>query len=204
MIPLDKIDHGQRAIFDAIGITKEEFEKYKKELEKTLKTEISELGFSETEISEACKYAEYSTEATVYLWKIRGRSEISIKEFLLTTHLVTSFMRNVEKISDPVNRLVSVLAMRAEKIVKEHGDQPLIGKPESEKWLTEHGSCKGCPSEVACGKVKLISIILHTPQIYEPNSFQDFLEMQKWMKETINKILGAKTLKELENIPVPL
>lgn len=69
-------------------------------------------------------------------------------------------------------------------------------------WKADHKNCAGCPSEVGCGKLaRLGLLILTTAARYSPRSFEDFQSMQSRINYLKEKILEAKTLEELKAIP---
>jgi len=73
--------------------------------------------------------------------------------------------------------------------------------PECVIYQSEHKSCKGCSSAMACGKLCLLLLVHMMPMQYKPNSFDDFQCMDRRIKELTSRIMDAKTEEELRSIP---
>jgi len=73
------------------------------------------------------------------------------------------------------------------------GDTVKQGKPECKLWKTAHKNCLGCPFELGCSKLALIGLVALTSG--EDNS--------TLIGNTLDKILEAKTVKEVKSIHIP-
>jgi len=55
-----------------------------------------------------------------------------------------------------------------------------------------HLDCLGCESKEGCDAVVKIGLIMITPMMYKPTSFEDFLKMQAHIDSEMRKILKVK------------
>ena len=201
-IPLDKIDHTKQRISEAIGIPHLEFLENVQKIytEDSPETLSEKLGFSIEKIIMALNNTKRLSEAIKVLWKDKGRKEISLKEFIQTFILIKSIRESPEMISSMAKKL---FLQELIEIVKSHGNQVLIDTPNCEHWMKTHQDCKSCPSELGCSKLNLITRCLTIKMSYEPRSFEDFLAMEKWIREKIDEILEANNISQLEKIFIP-
>lgn len=211
-IVLDQINHERENLHETIGIPLEEYDQCVQGIGNNTplkrRMEMEGLGFSKEELMKTWEDSRSISEAIVKLWKKRGRTEISLKEFVYTAMLVRSAKPRegleIPEIRGLLEGLISeIVAEDVVKRVKEHGDQVLVGTPHCEKWREEHGGSQGCQSELGCRKVEHILRALNVKRRYRPRSFNDFLEMEKWIKRAVDEILEAKNLKELNKIYIP-
>jgi len=230
MIDLGKIDHGQQYFHDAIGIPFEEYERCFQEISNykplRIQMELDKLGFSKEEIVKSSKNAQYDSEAVMELWKRRGREKISLKEFILTVKLVQKAYREkgilgileIKTIEiegsegilkrtaiDKINEgLIERTRKRVIEFVRDRGIQVWKGTASCDKWLSEHGTSRGCPSELGCAKAILIMNVVIKMTQDQPRSLKNFVEIHLSINmtiagmELITEILAAKSLKELE------
>lgn len=94
-ILLEDIDHKEKSIYKAIGVTKEEFDECWEKL-RTTKGECfvefaKEFDFDPNELFETLKKVDYETEAIVALWEKRERTHISLEEFIQTKVIIHAF-----------------------------------------------------------------------------------------------------------------
>jgi hypothetical protein len=199
---LDEIDHSKEKIHEIIGISRLELlENFQKICEEdTPKTLSSKLGFSVDEIIDALNSTQRISEAIVRLWKNKGRTEISLKEFIQTAVLIKNMRKSPEMLLSLAEK---ALLEELVEIVESHGSQVLMNTSPCEEWRKNHPSCKGCPSELGCRKMNLITHCLKMKMSYEPKSFEDFLSTEKWTREKIEEILKAKDLNQLNKIFIP-
>lgn len=69
-------------------------------------------------------------------------------------------------------------------------------------WKFDHENCKGCPSELGCCKCVKLKYVLFMPLLYHPQNFEDFQKMHTRMQELHQMILDAKSVEEVEEIPM--
>jgi len=201
-IPLDRIDHTKQEINEAIGITRLELLESVQEISSkdNPETLIKKLGFSIEEILVALNNAQKVSKAIEVLWKSRGRKEISLREFIQTFILINTVKESPEMLALMGKKL---LLYELVELVKSHGNQVLIDTPDCGRWTKTHRNCKGCPSEIGCKKINLITRCLDVKTKYQPKSFEDFLAMEKWIRERIDEILKATDINQLEGVFVP-
>lgn len=202
-IPLDKIDHTKEELNETIGLSKLEFREnlyriYQKETPETL---IEKLGFSIEEIVKALNNSRKFSEAIQFLWRNKGRKEISLREFLETAVLLKGIRESPEIIVPSL--AIEQIHQKIKELVETHGNQVSIDTDECKRWIEKNQNCKDCASEIGCLKFVMINHCLLVRAQYTPKSFEDFLSMEKWIRETIDKILKAKTIDELNKIFVP-
>jgi len=89
---------------------------------------------------------------------------------------------------------------KALKVVKEFGGDPRISTKFCKEWKINHKGCRGCPFEIDCKKVLLITKLLELKEIYLPKNFLDFLSIEGAIDQLQEKILKAKTKKALFEI----
>lgn len=87
------------------------------------------------------------------------------------------------------------------KLVRERGDKVSIHTEECVIWGLEHPNCVGCSSELGCGKVVKMLLVMMLPMIYESKNFEDFQKMQQRIEKLQEKILHARSIKELKGVP---
>jgi hypothetical protein len=201
-IDLNRIDHSKERLFETIGISRLEFlEDIQKIQEENKPEELADkLGFSADEVIEALKNTQKLSEAIVRLWKNKGRQKISLKEFIQTAVLINRIKNSPEMLL-PLAKKAFLKEMQ--ELIESHGSQLMIDTPECEQWVKTHQNCKGCPSEFGCLKFNMITRCLAIKDQYEPKSFQDFIQMEKWIRKKIDKILKAKDINELNKIFIP-
>jgi len=213
-IQFNEIDHSKEYLYDAIGITLEELEKYEKEVSNdSTETLMMKLGFTEKEIIEALEETQTLSEIIVLLWEARGKKEVSVKKYIATAVLIAKMGRKIEK--EKIRAFLSSLPERTQtmqvikvdidekkaiELIKSHGTEIWAGNQKCKEWKKKHGSSKGCPSELGCHKLLLIIHTVEMANMWNPTSFQDFLERDMWIKTTIKQILEAKNLKTLDKI----
>ena len=201
-IDLNRVDHSKERLFETIGISRLEFlENVQKIYEENKPQELADkLGFSASEVIEALENTQKLSEAIVDLWKDKGRQEISLKEFIQTAVLIKSMKKSPEML---VPLAEKALLEELVEIVESHGSRVLMNTSPCEEWRKNHLSCKGCPSELGCRKMNLITRCLKMKMSYEPKSFEDFLSTEKWTREKIDEILKAKDINQLNKIFIP-
>jgi len=201
-IPLDKIDHTKEELSETIGISKLEFLENVHKVYQEDKPEklIEKLGFSANEVIEALENTQKLSEAIAMLWKNKGRTEISVKEFAQTLVLLRSIRKSPEMLLSLEEK---VLLEELVEIVESHGSRVLMNTIDCEQWIKTNQNCKGCPSELGCLRLKLIARCLEVKMEYEPRSFEDFLAMKKWTREKIDEILKAEDINQLNKIFIP-
>jgi len=224
MIDLDKIDHTKRTCFEAVGVSKEEYDRCRDEItsghpSKT-NAEIERLGFSKGEIREAIKNARRNSDpeskVVTTLWKKRGRKEISLKEFISTMALVrrkeifggiaellemlTQSRRATEELSDKTREKII-------NLIEDCGTKVMVGTPFCAQWKEEHeGSSRDCPKELGCTKLYLIVETLGAMMTSQPMRIRTPLDEHLWVSVTIEgikvifKILKAQSIKEIEEL----
>lgn len=93
------------------------------------------------------------------------------------------------KTSDVVKEMVSAV-----------GDKVDMGTAKCDSWRMDHPNCHGCPSELGCCKTARLMGIILTPLVYHPKDYQDFQKMNDRIGDLIEKVIKAKTMKELEKL----
>ena len=78
-------------------------------------------------------------------------------------------------------------------LVELGGDKIKMHKPECDEWHLTHENCLGCLFELGCSKQVSIGLTVMASNKYNSDRIQ----------ETIDKLLSAKTVKELEAIRIP-
>ena len=79
------------------------------------------------------------------------------------------------------------------ELVELGGDKIKMHKPECDEWHLTHENCLKCPFELGCSKQVSIGLTVMASNEYNSDKIQ----------EIIDKMLSAKTVKELKAIPVP-
>ena len=87
------------------------------------------------------------------------------------------------------------------QMIEKLGDKVAIDTKDCILWGSEHPNCFGCPSELGCAKLVSIKLVAIMPLMYQPASFEDFQKMSHRIEELTQRILNAKTPKELKEIP---
>jgi len=87
------------------------------------------------------------------------------------------------------------------EIVEKSGSQVGMGEPVCLVWKAGHGNCFGCPSELDCGKVTRIGILILATGGYTPTSFSDYQEMHRRTNSLMEQIMTAQTPEELKAVP---
>jgi hypothetical protein len=93
---------------------------------------------------------------------------------------------------------------KLKKLIKYHSDgkEILLGTKECSSWKENYPSCDGCSSHLVCDKfIKLKTIILAF-RGYNPKSFEEFQKMTQRFGELLQKVLRAKTIEEVNAIPI--
>lgn len=80
------------------------------------------------------------------------------------------------------------------------GQEPQINEPTCVIWQAEHKDCIGCSSNLSCGMMSSVMMVVLKSMLYEPKDFDDFLKTQDYVSKMTNKILNAKTVEELKAI----
>ena len=88
-----------------------------------------------------------------------------------------------------------------QELVSARGDKVSIHTQECILWKLEHSNCFGCPSELGCGKVVHLMLLMMLPMMYKPSNFEDFQKMQQRITELQDRVLQAQTADELKEIP---
>jgi DNA-binding transcriptional MerR regulator len=201
-IPLDKIDHTKEKLRETIGLSKEEYQKSLSQIHgETSERLLEKLGFSIEEIVKALNNSRKFSEAIQFLWRNKGRKEISLREFLETAVLLKGIRESPEIIVPSL--AIEQIHQKIKELVESHGNQVWIDTDECKRWIEKNQNCKDCASEIGCLKFVMINHCLLVRVQYTPKSFEDFLSMEKWIRETVDKILKAKTVDELSKIFVP-
>ncbi len=79
------------------------------------------------------------------------------------------------------------------KLVELNGDKIKMHKPECIEWNSAHKNCQGCPFELGCYKQLSIGLTIMASNEHNGDRIQEIIE----------KMLSAKTVKELKAIPIP-
>jgi hypothetical protein len=79
------------------------------------------------------------------------------------------------------------------RLVELEGDAVRQGGKECKDWLSTHKNCSGCPYEVGCFKVVSIGLTLMASTEFNRDS----------IRETTNRLMASKSVKELKEIPIP-
>lgn len=87
------------------------------------------------------------------------------------------------------------------EIVILNGDEIGMGEPPCVLWKADHDNCVGCPYELGCGKQVHLGLAMMSRLAHTPTSFDDFQKMENRIQELQDRVLKAKTLKELKAIP---
>lgn len=220
IIYLNKVDHKQELLGDAIGIPEQEFDNCLWEINNEpsleIEVEIENLGFTEEEVKESLKRTRRLSEAVVLLWQRKRREEIAVREFLLTARLIKR-VETKAKMHEMAGRLVNELIneilpealiertrQRIIKLVQKGGTPVLRGGKDCDMWLKDHEGSKGCPHELGCEKASLIGQIIVEMAHTRPESLENFPEIDQWMNIVIDgtsmilDILAAKTMDDLK------
>jgi hypothetical protein len=156
-----------------------------------------ELGFSFNDLLKVLTDERFKrvSEKVVILWRKKDREEITVGEFIKTAFLLKFLMEC------PPEGLRGIAAMEAAiELLKLNGQKiPIIGTAECLK-LQKRGEEEKCPTRLECAKAHLIAALYEFASFYTPQSFEDFLQRHKWVKEKAKLIIEAETLEELEQI----
>ena len=87
------------------------------------------------------------------------------------------------------------------ELIETGGDTVGMNSKDCVIWKLEHKNCKNCPTELGCGKVVRLMSLMLLPSMYQPQSYDDFAQMQNRISELQKKILDAKTVDTLLSIP---
>ena len=96
---------------------------------------------------------------------------------------------------------MSELSESIQGLVEQRGDKVGIHTPQCFIWGTEHENCVGCEFEMGCSKLTSIMLVMVGASNYPPNDYDGFVRQQNHIKELTDKILKAKTRKQLEALP---
>ena len=78
-------------------------------------------------------------------------------------------------------------------LVEAQGDAVRQGTKECKDWRLTHENCFGCPYELGCGKSVSIGLTILSSNEFNGDKIQ----------ETMDKLLAAKSTKELMSIHIP-
>ena len=91
-----------------------------------------------------------------------------------------------------------------DSIEEKTGQRPLMGTVEcvlrKNSKANVKNYCKGCPSELSCKQENAIYSIFILAGSYEAKNFDDHLRRIKFIRSSINKVLTAKNLEDLDKI----
>ena len=96
---------------------------------------------------------------------------------------------------------MSEISEDIQKLVEQNGDKVGLDTQECVIWKLKHPNCFGCPSELGCGKVVHIMLLMMIPMTYKPNSFDDFSKMHQRISELQVQVLKTDNLETLKKIP---
>jgi hypothetical protein len=80
-----------------------------------------------------------------------------------------------------------------QRLVELKGDKVELGTQDCHKWKLSHKNCCECPSTLGCSKVVRVGIAVLSSNEYNGDIIQD----------TIDKLLLAKSVEELNAIHIP-
>ncbi len=83
-------------------------------------------------------------------------------------------------------------------IKQETGNEPQYDQPTCLIWNADHKNCKDCPSALPCCQLLSLLIVTLQGSQYQPTSFQDALDRDNRVANTMDKILHAKTDTEVK------
>lgn len=87
------------------------------------------------------------------------------------------------------------------EMVEREGTQVGFDGAECVIWRLGHENCVGCGYELGCAKVTRTMLLMTIPAMYEAKSYTDFAEMIERIRELQQRVIEAKSMKELERIP---
>jgi len=88
------------------------------------------------------------------------------------------------------------------ELIQSKGDSVGMHEPVCVIWKADHENCIGCPSELGCDKMVKMLATMMIPMMYSPKNFEDYQSMIHHIESLNNRILDAKTLEELNLIPL--
>jgi len=88
------------------------------------------------------------------------------------------------------------------KLVEENGDEVGQGSTECDLFHVDHTNCDGCKYNLGCAKLSHLGLIMLLPAMYNPTSFDDFLNMTQKMTNLQKRVMEAKSMEELKGIPM--
>ena len=87
-----------------------------------------------------------------------------------------------------------------QELVELNGDKIGIHSADCVLWKIDHENCKGCQYELGCAKsVKMLLLVMNP---YEPRGYTDYAKIQERIAELTDRTMAAKTIKELQSIPL--
>jgi len=96
----------------------------------------------------------------------------------------------MEKNSDMVKEIIKLRT----------GEEPQIDEPTCVIWKADHENCKGCTSDLACGRLATILLVSFKAAMYEPKNFDDHIRALEYQSNMVDRILDAKTVEEVHSI----
>jgi hypothetical protein len=206
-INIDKIDHSKDLIWEALGISEEEFKLALEEV--SIRDMVASVAnnFSEEELLEALKRCSIYSEAIAFLWKRKNRTYITLEEFLSTFIALKELKKfKEEKELEDTVRMVLFILFRDEGIAfaltpiltaKLIAEQEIF--KEVVKLVRERGEGKDEDEKTTSIKIDLIREIQRLKPSVAPEVKAEFEEyLRRWKEGMIQKILKAKNIQELK------
>jgi len=98
--------------------------------------------------------------------------------------------------------MANILEESALQILKSQGIMP---EPHGGQVCVihkmEHENCAGCSSEMACGKLVRLMLVLLLPASYPHRDFEEWQKMEARVQELLSQVMEAKTPEDLKAIP---
>lgn len=85
---------------------------------------------------------------------------------------------------------MNIIDIVADLVIKT-GDRVLIDTEYCKKHKEENNNCIDCESETGCKKVAEVLMLINKNAMYQPKTFNDFIEQQKYIDHEMKRILGA-------------
>lgn len=78
----------------------------------------------------------------------------------------------------------------------------VVGKDSDECALykAEHSNCKGCKYELGCCKLASMGLLATLTTLYEPKSFDDYLQTSGRCSKIMKDIIEAQTTDEVKKL----
>jgi len=96
---------------------------------------------------------------------------------------------------------MSDLSESIQDLVEQKGNAVGIHSAHCVTWKLDHENCIGCEFEIGCSKLTHIMLVMVGASLYPPTDYESFTKQQNHVRELTEKILTAKTKKQLEALP---